>query len=156
MNKHEVFNLTIEVPATPEDMFIELGFSPKEILIENPTKRTAVRWTTDCETPTIIAAAGTRTAGAATALTVVTTSTTVLYDDPSVPSYVDSNGDSVDKDLYIDGASGNKSLAYYMPQLSSSTDNHNSYKTKPGISIDVSALTDVVVASDHIVISAKR
>lgn len=172
LDKHADFKLKLVI-GTAEDMIIELGFSPSYVSIENITDNTKLEWDSEMVNPVKTIANGTRSQEAGS-IVAYAGATEVQYDDALVPSYKDSAGVAVDKDLYIQIGrtsstfvdlpnstitttltEGVKSLSQRLPQLLGNSDNGSTYITHPGILIDVSA-TSVVVDSKTIIITARR
>ena len=171
LDKDSIFKLKLVI-GIAEDMIIEMGFTPSEISIENITDGSKLEWTEGVAVKTV--AAGTRTAEAG-AISIYAGATKVKYNDALVPSYENADGGAaIDKDLYIQLSrtaqttvdipnstitttftEGVKTLGQRLPQLLGNSDNGNSYVTRPGFMIDVSA-TAVVADGKTIIITAKR
>ena len=170
---HSDFSLKLDI-VTAEDMVVELGFSPSEVTIINTTDNTRLDWSAELGVSTHIAVDGTRSQEAG-AVSAYAGATVVGYDDATVPSYknVDS-GAAIDKDLYIQIArlaktvvdipgstitttfsEGVKTLSQRLPKLDNSSDNGNTYLSRPGFMIDVS-VASVVADGKTILILAKR
>lgn len=134
LNIHEIFRLELAAGA---DLAVELGFEPIEIEVRNVTASDTTKYVK-----------GDTVAG----ISLVAGGTRVFYNDATVPTYKDIDGNAIANDTY--DIEGNKVLDLKLPKLDVS-DNENSYILKSGFRLDVSALVSDATG-DKIVITAKR
>ena len=150
MQFNDIFRIKRTLDASMVDFKVELGFKPTEIIIDNITAKTQARLVEDFSKCQLTDANGSVTESS-TAIAFYDGAEKVVYDNAQTPTYKIGSS-SVDPDSII-GVNNESVLAIVLPKLVNSTDDGNSYMTKPGFSIDVS---EVGSNGDVLVITASR